>query len=376
MKGRIGIMVALAVLGISCQQKTEMPDQEPIPVKIYVVRPDSLSQYLRLTGGLEAAREALLYSKVTGKLVTLKVAVGQTVAAGRLLGVQENEVLFQQMKQAESAVRMAEVQYRLAQKEFERMSRLYEEQAIASQQFDQARSQLEQLEAQLKQALAAWNLARQQYDHTFFRAPFPATVAAVYFDEGDMVPAGQPVFRLVTPGAMIAPLHVPERYFRHIDVGQRVLAHFPALPGKSFRGRIFRKDAAVDPLSRTFEVRVTLENRSAALASGLYGEFLIELRREVDTIVVPRNALLSRTEVVINPQTGTSEYRKRFYVFLVKQGTAYSRRVEPGIESSDRVQIRQGLAPGDSLIVVGQKLVKEGSPVRVVREEMQGDETG
>ncbi len=361
-------MVVLLVLlvGWSCRQQAELPRQEPIPVKVYVVREDSLSQYLRLTGGLEAAREALLYSKVNEKMQAIHVTVGQPVTAGQLLGQQENEIFLQQMKQAEAAYQAAEVQYRLIKKEYDRMARLYAEMAISAQQFDQVSSQLEQVDAQRNQARAAYQLARQQYENTFFRAPFAGTVAAIYFDEDDMVPAGQPVFRLLTPGAMVAILHVPERYFQQIRKGQRVLARFPAIPQQTFQGHIFRLDSAIDPLSRTFEVRVVITNARKNLTSGLYGEFYIELQRATRTLVIPKNALLSRTEVVINPRTGTSEYWRRYYVFVVKQGHAVSRSVEPGIESNDRVQIRSGLAAGDSLIVVGQKLVKDGFPVRVV----------
>jgi len=362
------IVLLVMLVGLSCRQQAEMPRQEPIPVKVYVVREDSLSQYLSLTGGLEAAREALLYSKVTEKMRAIHVSVGQSVTTGQLLGQQENEIFLQQMKQAEAAYQAAEVQYRLVKKEYDRMAQLYQENAISAQQFDQVSSQLEQVDAQRNQARAAYQLARQQYENTFFRAPFSGTVAAIYFDVDDMVPAGQPVFRLLTPGAMVAILHVPERYFQRIHVGQQVLARFPAIPGQTFQGYIFRMDSAIDPLSRTFEIRVAITDARRKLTSGLYGEFSIELQRATRTLVVPKNALLSRTEVVINPRTGTSEYRKRYYVFVVKNGTAVSRSVEPGIESNDRVQIRTGLTAGDSLIVVGQKLVKEGFPVRIVTD--------
>ncbi len=356
--------VILGMMGCAQQEGEQL--QEPIPVQVFVVRQDSLVRYVEIPASLEGEQETHLVARIAGKLESVKVAVGQRVTSGEVLGSMETAMLVQQVAQAEAARAAAEAALTIARREFERMQRLAQEQAISPQQFDQVKTRYDQARAQMQQADAAYRLAKEQWRNALFIAPFNARVAAIYFDEGEFVPVGQPVFRLVTTQQYKADLAVPDAYWNEVQPGQQVLATFPDVPGVRFRGKIVRKDDAIDPFSRTFGVRVELRDDYQRLRSGMFGVFRIAVKKVQQVPVIPDNAVASRTEVVIDPRTGQSRYQQRYYVFVVQQGVARRVPVTLALTAADRVAIARGLQPGDSLIVVGQKLVKDGQPVKVV----------
>ena len=360
--GILGILVVLA----GCMGEKPQPVEEAVPVKVFVVKNDSLIRYLAVPAGLEGLQQAHLPAKMPGKLEHVRVRVGQTVEAGAELGNIENATLQQQVAQARSAVNMARSAFEIAEKEYRRMQELSSGRAVSPQQLDQARTRYEQARAQLHQAEAAFRLAREQFRNSLFVAPFRATVAAIYFDSGEFIPAGQPVFLLVSPHGFKADVPIPETYWKDVQIGQTVLATFPDLPGKQYVGTVLWKETAIDPISRTFRARVVLKQTDSELRAGMFGMFRIAVKTVTNMPVVPDNAISSRTEIVIDPQTGQSRYLQKHYVFVVEGGRARRKPVTIALESDTRVAIGTGLQAGDSLIVVGQKLVKDGQPVRVV----------
>ncbi len=359
------VLIGISVLS-SCWKKESEQPQEALPVKVFVVKSDSLTRYISLTAGLEGLRETRLLAQMPGKLDRVQVTVGQAVQADAILGNIENRLQKQQVQQARAALEMAQSALELAEKDYQRIQQLASGKAVTPQQLEQARSRYQQAHAQVQQARAALELAREQLRNSMFIAPFDGVVASIFVDEGSFVPMGQPVFRLVATHALKANLSISEKYWRDVHARQRVEGIFPDIPDTVFIGRILWKETAIDPLSRTFDARVIFNNADGRLRSGMFGRFRIAVERVTKMPVVPDNAISSRTEVAINPQTGESQYLQKHYVFVVKQGVARRVPVQIALESDSRVAIARGLQPGDSLIVVGQKLVKDGQPVRVV----------
>ncbi len=123
---------------------------------------------------------------------------------------------------------------------------------------------------------------------------------------------------------------------------------------------------AIDPLSKTLEVEILINDSDPDLKSGMFGEFSIEIQKKENTIVIPENALLSRTEVLTNRETGLQNSVKKYFVFVIQEGKAYLKEVQTGLGSDGRIEITGGLRSGDSVIIVGQNIVKEGNKVNII----------
>lgn len=362
------VMAWLISLPAGCDRQPEAPAAEQevaVPVMTYVARPDTISQYLKLTGGLEAESEATVYSKSNEKIEAIPVSIGDDVEAGQVLLIQSTEVLAQNIAQAESAVRSAAAQHELAQQEYARVERLFNENISSKQQLEQVRTQLKAARAGLEQAQSRLKQAREQRDSSVMTAPIAGKIAMIFFQQGQIAPIGQPVIKITHASAVKARLYVPETDIGLLRIGQPVLATFPAFPKIEFSGVVDRIDEAIDPQKRALAIEARIGNPDPPLKSGLFGQFLIETQRHANAFVVTDTAVMTETEVRLVGK-GEQETFQTSYVFVVEDDRARKRIVTTGIYAQGRIELTSGIAEGDAIIVVGQNLVNDGDLVKVV----------
>ena len=357
-------LTALSLIG-GCAPKKQETIQRIIPVEVYVARQDSISSHVMLTGGIEAQNDAIVYSKLSEKLISLHVKPGDHVSAGQILAVQYNEAALQGKRVAEASLKSAQIQVQSRRDDFTRMENLLAKQAVTKQQFDLAKSQFDLAQATFEQAKAASEQASVQYENAILRAPFAGKVATVYFDTNEMVPGGQPVIKIVNAQTVKAKLKVPAVDINRVAVGKSVTARFPSIPDTQFTGIVYRIDEAVDPMTRTLEAEIRLSNNRMLLKSGLFGEFRIETAKHTETIIVSEMTVMTRTEIKTD-ERGVQTEHPDHYLYLVKDGKALKQSVRPGIISGGFVELAKGVSIGDSIIVAGQNIVKDGDSLRIV----------
>ncbi len=360
------LLIGGLVVLLSCSKGGETGKEIVVPVRTFILKADSIATYLEVTGGLEAGHDALVYSTIAEKLVEIRKPVGSWVRKNEVIAVQDNDLWKEILKQAKAALSSAQARFEQVKSDYQRFERLYQEKAISQQQWDQIKATYQDAESGLRRAKAAYLQSKEQYDNTFIRAPFDGMVGTFNFEVGEMIPAGQPVTRIVNNRLVKAELYVPDIHIGRLKIGQPVLGLFPNYPGKRFYGKVTRIDPTIDPQSRTFRVVVSFENKQGELKSGMFGRFYITTEFHRQTLVVPDNAVITRTELKVDPQTGETYTVPRRFVFVVEDSVARLRPVKTGIESRGRVEILQGLRVGDQVIVVGQKVVKDGEKVHIV----------
>jgi membrane fusion protein (multidrug efflux system) len=362
------LIILLSLFLITCQQNEKNNVEKAIPVKVFAVHPDSLSTYLEISGNLEAQNDALIYSQVSEELKRIHKRVGTYVQKGEIIAELENQIWKETLNQAQASLNSITARHAQVKSDYERYKRLYEERAISQQQWEKIRSSMQETDATLAQLNAAYQQAHEQYLKTYIKAPFDGIVGSLYFDVGQMIAAGQPVAKIVNTDLMKARLNIPDIHINKLHLGQNVVAAFPALPGKQFTGIINQADPAIDQMSRTVEVEVMFQNRNNELISGLFGLFKLELIRKENVLVIPEHAIIRRTQLEINRDTGETSTQQQYFVFVVQKDTAQQVEVIPGLESEQRMEIVSGLNSGDQVIILGQKIVKDGRWVTIIEE--------
>lgn len=359
------VLPLLLLISFGCNSKSEDAVEKSVPVKVYVAKAESISNFLKLTGGLEAENDADVYSKTSEKLDKILVSPGQKVKAEQVLAIQYNKSLEENVTQAEAALKSAESQLNVNKNNYERMQRLLSQNAISQQQFDQYQVQFDAAEAGLTQARAGLEVAKEQYNNSLIKAPFNGTVAMVYYDLGQMVYAGQPVVKIVDAAHVKVKLNVPEIEVPNIKMNQIVSASFPGNRDITYSGFINKIDKAINQRSRTLEVEAIINNENNSLKSGQFGEFMIETEKHDNTIVVSDMTVMTQTEVK-STEKGEQKQIKKYFVYLIKDGRAKRVNIKPGLSSNGSIEIADGLSLGDSIIVVGQNNIKDGDLVKVV----------
>ncbi|GMU86027.1 MAG: acriflavin resistance protein [Ignavibacteriales bacterium] len=349
-----------------CGEEEKAEKETSVPVKVYKVQPEELSQYIKLTGMVTASKDQMVFSKTSERIEELPVKPGDYVSEGQIIARQYSALFKQTAGVAKAGAENAKAQYILAEANYKRMERLYAQKAISPQQFEQAEMQFKAAKAGLDAAEAQYLSAKEQLENCYVKAPFSGVVAAVMVELNQMLPAGQPVAQIIDPRNMKAKVRVSAKDLQSVKKGYNSDILVPALNGKMYKGKVVNLDQAIDPVSKTFEAEIMITNPDAELKSGLYAEFLIISRTIKDAIIVPENSILSQTAVTINKETGTQQNSRKYFIFVVDNQRAKIKEVSVGLTSSGRSEITNGLSVNEQVIVVGNNIVQDGQLVSIV----------
>lgn len=290
--------------------------------------------------GKTTADEDVTYSaESAGKIEMMAVDLGDYVRKGQILARVDYQMAKAQVESAQAAYDLAKVTY-------ERLEPLKKDDLISQQSIDEARTQLMQAEAQLK-------IAKVNFDKSVLRADFSGIVVGKFAERGEYATPGKPLFRVVNLNEIVITADIPETSVADVKKGQQTSVRIKAL-GKDFTGEIDTLLPVADPESRMFQVRIRLNNKGGLIKAGMAALINIELESHDDVILAPQ-------EAVVETATGSA-------VFVAKEGVAQMRNVRLGASKGEEVVLAEGVQAGEALIVIGQRDLVDGQPVKVVKK--------
>jgi len=191
------------------------------------------------------------------------------------------------------------------------------------------------------------------------RAPVAGTVIALPAQLGMTVSQAVPLARISGGAGLGTRLYVAERFISKIGLNQPCEITLDAYPGDVFRGSVTEISPTVDTTSRTMEIRVGIENHGGRLKAGMFAKVRIIVETKEDVVKIPASAVVNR----FGEQ----------YVFSVdntnpQAPVARKRVIVPGIVIDGIMEVRQGLAPNDEVVVRGQTLLEDGSRVNIIEQ--------
>ena len=216
-----------------------------------------------------------------------------------------------------------------------------------------SQAELDQLEAQLKADQARVAAARAGLDDTIVRAAFDGRTGFRQVSVGSFVSPGTPITTLDDTSIIKLDFTVSENFLFMLRPGLAVSASSAGLPNRTFTGRVTTIDSRVDPVTRSITVRAEIPNPDDALRQGMFMTVKLEGEPE-PALLVPEGAIV--------PERG------RIFVFVVRDDIAERREVRIGKRRPGDVEIVDGLADGDRVIVEGTQNVRDGSAVQDVTD--------
>jgi len=136
-----------------------------------------------------------------------------------------------------------------------------------------------------------------------------------------------------------------------IRKGQEALLRVGALPGREFRGVVRLVNLTADPLNKKFGVEASFDNPEGLLRPGTFGDIIFEVQSHENAMVVPQKAVLENS-----------------YVFVVEGGKAVKKTIVLGIQNTAMIEVLDGLAEGDAVVVDGNYGLEDGGAVQVLEE--------
>ncbi len=314
-------------------------------VSVAEVRRGPAVEAVYATANVEPVSWARIGPLETGRLVGLDAHEGDRVAAGDVLGRQDDR---------EERARLEELRARerWLRAELERASALARRGVLSDQAEQRARSELDQV-------LAGIVAAQQRIERLTLRSPIEGVVMRRDRELGEVVRPGDTVFTVGQISPLWAVADVDEQDIPLIRVGQTALIRADAFPGRVLEGRVAEITPLGDPIRQSYRVRIGLPEDTPLLV-GMTVEVNIVIRRDDNALLIPYAALVD------GPQGDAVGARTGAHVFVVETETAHRRSVRIGVIGDLSVEILDGLSEGDRVIVAPPAGLADGDPVRPV----------
>jgi RND family efflux transporter MFP subunit len=350
-------MLALVLAACSGEPAASNAQEPGLSVTTAHLRPTRLDRALVVSGSVAAWQEMSLGVELAGvRAAEVLVDVGDRVRAGSPLLQLDSRTLTVQARQADASVAQARANLDLARANVTRGEQLVSQGLISSSDIDQLRAELTSAEAQLVTAQADRDAARLRLEFATLRAPDDGVISARSVQPGQVVNAGEELLRMIRRGRLEWRAELTQADLSRVPVG--ALIELTGPQGQRITGRVRAVAPAVDPNTRTGLLYADLPG-PADLRAGMFAEGRV-LLNQVEVGVLPRDAVVFRDGIpyvfVAGPPAGTDAA-----IFKVVQ-----RRVVVGIQQDDLMEIRDGLAPGERVVVQGAGFLGDGDVVREV----------
>lgn len=314
-------------------------DATGVPVEVASLQRGDVHAVYTGTASLETDADALVVAKVAGQVVEILVEEGDRVTEGQVLARLDGDRLRLEMERARANLGKLDQEYK-------RNMQLFERGLVSSGAFEDLKYELEALRA-------IYRLTQLEYDYTQIRAPIPGVIAQRHIRLGNTLAVNEPVFQVTELDPLVAYLHIPEREFRRLEAGQAAELVLDAIPGQRFKAQVQRISPVVDPATGTFKVTMEVPDQDGRLKPGMFGRFNIIW----DT---RRNVLLAPRVAVVDDDVSDA-------VFVIADDKAVRRSVRTGYTQGTHIEIIDGLAGDEDIVVIGQAGLRDGARVEVVR---------
>ena len=296
-------------------------------------------------GSLRSRQGVVLRPEVSGRITQLNFRDGDRVKKGQLLVQFDDQLPAAQVQQAQAELNIAKANNT-------RNAELVAQNFISRRTLDESAAAQQVAEAKLA-------LARATESRLKIMAPFDGLAGIRSVNVGDYLKDGADIVNLEDMDAIFVDYRLPERFQTKIRRGQSSVIELDALPGRKFSAIVLAIDPLIDANGRSVGVRACIDNRRLQLRPGMFARVNAVFGQRDNARVIPEEAIV--------PQGG-----KQFVIKVVNGTTPnslISQRAEVmlGLRSPGKVEVLEGLEPGDSVVIAGQQRVqRDGTEVRVL----------
>ena len=333
---KLPLLIALVLALAACSDAA--PDRPQAPaatVTTTALETKPWSDAIEALGTARANESVLVTAKVTETVVRVNFEDGDLVEAG--------DVLVDLSGRAEVAgLEEAAAAYREAQKQYQRLQQLTAQKLIPTSQLDAQRGTLEATRARL-------DATRARLSDRVITAPFAGVLGFRQVSPGTLVTPGTTIASLDDVSVIKLDFAVPESFLSALAVGQTVTARSAAWPDREFTGTVRTIDSRIDPVTRAVTLRAEIPNPERELRPGM----LLTLR-----VFQPER------QALVIPEISVIQVAQDAHVFRVKaDDTVEQVDVTLGQRRDGEVEVVEGLAAGDRIVVDGTVKLRDGARV-------------
>lgn len=302
-----------------------------------------------------AGESAQLYARATGLVSERRVDLGDKVTAGQVLAVISTPEVDSSVREAQAGVVSARANEELAKTNFDRAAVLVQSNAISKEMYTDRKAAQDAAIAGRAAAEARLVSVRERQGFQVVRAPFAGVIAARNIERGDRVvgdsaASATPMFTVNALDPLRVVVDVPQSAALQVRPGLRAEVSFPELPGETFQAEVIRSAQSISSSIGAMRVELRLPNPDNRIPAGMVGEVKLSVPRTAAAVIVPESAVITDadgTRVALLGPASKLDYR----------------RVKVGRNLGGEIEILDGIAAGDQIVLAPNALLKAGTRV-------------
>jgi len=353
-------IISFIAIGVIKGKRKKAPDYKTVEANR-----DSIIQKVTESGTVEPVTSLNVKSELAGKVIKLFVEEGDKVKTGqKLVLIQPQPEEAQQVAQTKASIKSKNLDLEEAERNLKRMETLYEKGFIAEQEVEDARKQYENSKIQLQLAkkqlwvvlggeenvdIENFNLDLEGVENITLKSTINGMITSINVEEGEMITSGTQalggggtgIMTVADLNEMIVKANINEVDVGKLQKGQKVKIGFDAIRGKVYQGKVKRISPSGTEEANLviYPVEVEILDSDARIRPGMTADLDIIIGEAENVICIPKQAVINR--------------EGKTMVLLREKGKVVQRPVIIGLEDNVNIEIKSGVAEGDTLLISG-----------------------
>ncbi len=345
---RFFVPVMMLILLSACDKPAEIKPL-PRPALVMKVGGKLEANGMALVGEVKPRFQSNQGFRISGKIISRKVEVGQSVKKGQLIAQLDPSDTRLAASASVADVRAAEADYQLAVDELKRQKQLVDKKFISQSSLDKYEAQQKTATARLKQATSQASVSNNQSSYTSLYADRAGVVSMIRAEPGQVVGTGEVIAEITDTNKIDVEVGVPESRMQQLKIEDAVKIKLWADSSKDYQAKVREIAPAADSATRTFNVRVTVTKPDENMRLGM-------------TAAVIFNTGLA--EKLFIPSAAVTQKQGKAIVWLIDtNNTVQMREVVTGAISEYGIVIESGLNIGDTIAIAGVQTLTQGQEV-------------
>jgi membrane fusion protein (multidrug efflux system) len=314
-------------------------------VSKYEIQQTIFNTYIEAQANLKTRKNVLILPEFQGTLEKVFVSEGQKVKKGQLLAEINDSGLNEQYEQMV-------IQAEFAKENFERTQRLWDNNIGSEMQYLKSKTDYEASKKMVDQM-------KDRLSKTKIYAPFDGEIDEIISNVGsNLIPGVSQILRLVNLDIIYAESFVSEKYISFIGEGTEAIVQIPLL-NMEYRSSVNQTGNFINPSNRTFRIEVPVENFDNRIKQNLDAKIKINIYKKDDAIVIPLRIV--REDAVGKNFVYVMSEDNKDGVYLTSK-----KFIKLGNKSEDKVEVTEGLALGDIVVLEGAYSVEDSQRVKLI----------
>ncbi len=324
---------------VSCKHSTSSVNDDAlaVPVKCAKIENQNIKSTIALSGNVEGEKSVRLGFLVAGKVTNIRVVEGEVVSKGTLIASLDPESY-------ELAKSMADANLNQVQDDYNRLSKMHETNSVTERDYSKISNGY--VHATSNQKLQDKNLRETQ-----IYAPFDGVILKKGVEIGEIVGSGMPLFVISSINKVKVNAALPEKELQRVKVGDMANIYVAALDS-TVNGKIIEIGAVAEPTTRSFSIKIEIENSGRLLRPGMIAEIQIASAETKSKLLIPIEAILHDVD-------------NQPYIFVIDPllNKSFKRKVRLGALVDNKLEATSGVKSGELVVVAGHQKLNDGTTV-------------